>query len=308
MDLQVDSLNWAIITPSYRGDFKRCEILCRSMDAFVSGSWHHYIIVEKGDLALFQPLANARRTILQMEKLLPPSIYHLTRIPFINHRSLWFSWRTGFMIGWQIQQIIKLEMAFRLKEQGLLYCDSDVFFVRPFDVGSLNQHEQFRFYRTNHAYTREQAPNVNYIEASAKQLCLDGDPFPCPIYVDNLVAWHAPTVRLLCEHLARVSKRKWQFALGRNFIISEYSLYGLYVDRVLNEKSQLFGTEHLLCKTAWKNEDLSGSRLEDYCTHLEPHQVAVGFQSFLNISEATLDLELDKAIARAQSQKAVLEC
>jgi Family of unknown function (DUF6492) len=307
METETANTNWAVITPSYRGDLKRCEILCRSMDAFVSGSWHHYIIVEKGDLTLFQPLASSRRTILQMEKLLPRSIYHLTRIPFINHRSLWFSWRTGFMIGWHIQQIIKLEMAFRLKETGLLYCDSDVFFVRHFDAGSLIQNSQFRFYRTDYSFLREQSPNVSYIEASAKQLGLGEEPFPCPIYIDNLVAWHAPTVRALCGHLELVSKRKWQFALGRNYIISEYSLYGMFVDRILNEKSALFGTGLQLCKTAWKNQDFTGSGLEEFCNQLEPQQVAVGFQSFLNISEADLDLELDKAIVRAQSHHAVLE-
>jgi Family of unknown function (DUF6492) len=300
METETANTEWAVITPSYRGDLKRCEILCRSMDAFVSGPWHHYIIVEKGDLALFQPLANSRRTILQMETLLPRSIYHLSRIPFINHRSLWFSWRTGFMIGWQIQQIIKLEMAFRLKESGLLYCDSDVFFVRAFDITMLSQDGKYRFYNTQHGFPRETAPNANYIDASAKQLGLIGDPFPCPSYVDNLVVWHSPTVRAACEYIENISNKKWQFALGKNFILSEYTLYGLFVDRILKERSQFLTTRTLLCKTAWKSEDILSLGLEHFCTDLDNTQVAVGFQSFLNIKEDDLRFELEKAIARAK--------
>jgi Family of unknown function (DUF6492) len=299
MELANTAASWAIITPSYRGDLNRCKLLCKSMDAFVTGPWHHYIIVEKGDLALFKPLNGPNRTIMQMEPLLPRSILHLTRVPFVNHRSLWFSWRTGFMIGWQIQQIIKLEMAFRLKETGLLYCDSDVFFVRPFNVKQLTEDDKFRLYSSVYGFIREHAPNANYIDASAKQLGLEGDPFPCPSYVDNLVAWHAPTVRALCKHIEKISKQKWHFALGKNYIISEYNLYGIFADRILENNAHLKSTMSSLCKTAWHKEDISEHGLEHFCTELYPEQVAVGFQSFLGVSEDDLSNELQKAILRA---------
>jgi hypothetical protein len=299
MELANTAASWAIITPSYRGDLNRCKLLCKSMDAFVTGPWHHYIIVEKGDLALFKPLKGPNRTIMQMEPLLPRSILHLTRVPFVNHRSLWFSWRTGFMIGWQIQQIIKLEMAFRLKETGLLYCDSDVFFVRPFNVKQLTEDDKFRLYSSVYGFIREHAPNANYIDASAKQLGIEGDPFPCPSYVDNLVAWHAPTVRALCKHIEKISKQKWHFALGKNYIISEYNLYGIFADRILENNAHLKSTMSSLCKTAWHKKDISEHGLEHFCTELYSEQVAVGFQSFLGVSEDDLSNELQKAILRA---------
>jgi Family of unknown function (DUF6492) len=302
MELANTAASWAIITPSYRGDLNRCKLLCKSMDAFVTGPWHHYIIVEKGDLALFKPLNGPNRTILQMELLLPRSFFHLTRIPFVNHRSLWFSWRTGFMIGWQIQQIIKLEMAFRLAETGLLYCDSDVFFVRRFDMANLSENGAFQLYSSVHPFPREQAPNPNYIDASAIQLGLIGDPFPCPSYVDNLVAWHAPTVRALCKHIEKVSNQKWHFALGKNYIISEYNLYGIFVDRILESNIHLKPTALSLCKTAWHKNDVAIVGLERFCTELLPHQVAVGVQSFLGVGVEDLSNELQKSIARAQAE------
>ena len=91
--------SWAVITPSYRGDFARCRLLCQSMDSFVSGAWIHYIIVEKVDLALFRSLAGPRRTILEMEALLPSSFHHLARIPN-NQQSQCLVFLAHWFHGW----------------------------------------------------------------------------------------------------------------------------------------------------------------------------------------------------------------
>lgn len=291
-----ESAAWAVITPSYRGDFTRCQLLCESLNAFVSGEWHHYIIVERVDLELFRDLQGPKRSIIEMESLLPPWMHHLTTLSFINNRSIWFSFRTLFMIGWQIQQLIKLEMAFRVPETGLLYCDSDVFFMRPFDMSQLVVNGQYRFFHSDTDEPKETAANPTYMIAASKQLGLGKNPFPCRSYVDNMVTWHAPTVRALCAHIEKLSRRDWKAALGRHFIISEYSLYGLFVDRVLEDKSKLFSTNAAICKTIWHDKDLGPAGLGEYCDNLAPPVVAVGFQSFLGISIADLAIQLKRAI------------
>jgi Family of unknown function (DUF6492) len=294
--LPAASAKWAVITPSYKGDYERCRILCQSMDAFMLGNWHHYIIVETVDLVLFQGLSSNRRTIVEMEAMMPRSFYHLTRIPFVNSRSLWFSFKTGFMIGWHVQQLVKLQMAFEVDSDGLLYCDSDVFFIRPFDVTSLTPYSQFSYYTTYHRLPREVTPNPKYLDAAAKQLGLNNDPFPCASYVENIVIWHAPTVRAMCKHIQKVAGKDWRVALGRNLIISEYSLYGLFVDRILDDKSHLRATAESLCKTAWNLSDLGSGGLDEFCDTLTPPQVAVGFQSFLGVKESDLALQLQRAV------------
>ena len=292
----VDS--WAIITPSYRGDFDRCSLLCRSMDALVTGNWHHYIIVETVDLALFRPLASNRRTILQMETLLPRSFRHLARIPIINNRSLWHSWRTGFMVGWHVQQMVKLEMAFQVEAEGLLYCDSDVFFVRPFNVESLCQAGQFRFYRTEKRYDENTITNPKFSTVSARQLGMSGKPFPCPTYVENLVPWHRSTVKALCDHIAKNSGRDWRVTLGRDIFISEYTLYGLYVEYVMKDRSHLQVSHEPLCKTIWHKGVVRNDTLADFCFDLNDPVVAVGVQSFAGIAVEQLDQQFKKALAR----------
>jgi Family of unknown function (DUF6492) len=287
--------SWAVITPSYKGDFERCKLLCKSLDAFVTGEWHHYIVVETVDLELFAALQGPRRTIVHMESILPKWMYHLKSVKFLSNRSIWFAWRTGFMVGWQIQQIVKFEMAFRVKEDGLLYCDSDVFFVRPFDVNSMNVDGAFRFYGSATAEPRETASNAHYMVAASKQLGLGADPFPCRDYVDNLVTWHAPTARAACARMTEVSGKDWRVSLGRHFVISEYAIYGMYVDRLAQDQSLFAKTSDQLCKTIWKAREIKDVSLDDFCNDLKPGQVALGFQSFAGVSMADLADQLDKA-------------
>jgi Family of unknown function (DUF6492) len=298
LSVDLNNNNWAVITPSYRGDFERCRLLCRSMDAFVTGPWHHYIIVETVDLELFRPLAGPRRTILEMEALLPSSFHHLARIPIINNRSLWFSWGTRFMAGWHVQQLIKMEMSFQLQEQGLLYCDSDVFFVKPFDISNLCKDKRYRYFSTADRYEEKIIPNPKYTTVSARLLGIKENPFPSPTYVDNLVTWHSPTVRDMCKHIARVTGRDWRVSLGREIFLSEYSLYGLYIDHVLKDRSHLKLEHHRLCKTVWHRGAMDDAALETFCSELESSIVALGVQSFAGVAVERLEKQLQKAIQR----------
>ncbi|MEP6828521.1 MAG: DUF6492 family protein, partial [Aestuariivirga sp.] len=248
---------------------------------------------------LFKPLSGPRRTILEMETLLPRSFHHLMRIPIINNRSLWFSWGTRFMLGWHVQQLVKIEMAFHVSEQGLLYCDSDVFFVRPFDVASLNSNGRFRFFSSPDKYKEANISNAKYVIASGKQLGIKENLFPSSAYVENLVTWHRSTVQALCTHIENVSGRSWQLALGRNVIISEYTLYGLFVDHILEDRSHLAYHHQTLCKTVWHREAMDDAALDAFCADVQDPFVALGVQSFAGIAVERLEAQLQKAITRA---------
>jgi Family of unknown function (DUF6492) len=269
------------------------------MDVFLAGRWHHYIIVETVDLKLFQPLAGAHRTILEMEKLLPSSFHHLARIPIINNRSLWFSWGTRFMAGWHVQQLIKMEMAFQLQEEGLLYCDSDVFFVRPLNVSSLSANEQYRYYVTPVPLDEAVIPNPKYISVSARLLGIKENVFPSATYVDNLVTWHGQTVRAMCAHITQLSGRDWRITLGREIFLSEYSLYGLYVDRISTDRAHVKIDHATLCKTFWHRNAIDDTELDKFCSEVSGSLVALGVQSFAGVAVERLEQQLQKAIERA---------
>lgn len=108
-----------------------------------------------------------------------------------------------------------------------------------------------------------------------------------------------PTVQALCAHIENISGRSWQLALGRKVIISEYTLYGLFVDRVLEDRSHLVYQHEALCKTVWHREIMDDSALDAFCTDIRDPFVALDVQSFAGIAVERLKVQLQKAIARA---------
>ena len=304
-------IDWAIITPSYTPDFGRCKLLCQSIDAFVSGDWHHYIIVSSDDLALFATLAGPKRSIVAKETMVPKGLMHLPRfsrlanslVRFVSF-SLWFSWATGFMVGWQVQQIIKIEMARRVKETGILCCDSDVFFVRPFKLKSLVRDGRLRFYRGRElsnekgVFAEKEQSYPRFILSSAKLLGLKGNPFPSPWYVDQLIVWHRPTVEAMCNHIARITGEDWKRAAARWYNLSEYSLYGLFVDRIMANNRHLETTSVKLCKTIWYKATMNEAKFTEFCTDLDATEVAVCVQSFAGFVVTRLEAQFELALMR----------
>lgn len=270
------------------------------MDVFVTGPWHHFIVVERVDFKLFQPFGGPNRTILIIEDILPKWIYHLWQAPFFRRRSLWWSWKTGFMVGWHIQQLVKLQMAFVVKQQGLILCDSDMFFLRPFDVAKLHSKEGYRFYRTPDMMDEKTISNPSYTVAAFRQLGLPANSFPARTYVDSLVTWKASAVRDMCAHLEKISGRDWPAALGRNIIFSEYTLYGLYVERVAKEPGLAPTSDHL-CRTKWVKDQEMPVNVDSFIAELPPSVVAVAFQSFLNVDQDLLRKIFDRAVGSRAS-------
>lgn len=310
---RIDNLptDWAIITPSYAPDFERCSLLCRSIDTFVTGSWHHYIIVSTSDLEQFSVLASPRRSIVLKETILPSGLHYMPRLTrlanflvrFIKF-SLWFSWSTGFMVGWQVQQIIKIEMARSVEEIGVLCCDSDVFFVRPCNLNSLIRNSRFRFYKSEMQFERDQLPFRRFITSSAQLLGLKGNPFPSSWYVDNVTVLHRPTIEKMCAHITALAGRDWKLALARWYNLSEYTLYGLFVDHVLKDRSLFDMTHDSLTKTIWYKTDMDDAALTQFCSKLSDTEVTVGVQSFAGVDLARIELQFALAMQRHQKATA----
>jgi hypothetical protein len=261
----------------------------------VAGSWHHYIVVERMDLKLFQPLGGPNRTILVIEDILPKWIHHLWQMPYFRRRSLWWSWKTGFMVGWHIQQLVKMQMAFVIKQDAMVLCDSDMFFIRPFDLGELHGEKGFRLYQTADEMPESNISNPKFTISAFRQLGLPSNGFPARTYVDNLVVWQASTVRAMCEHIASVSGRDWRAVLGRDVIFSEYTLYGLYVDRVAG-LSGFDPTSVHLCRTKWEKEEAQPFEIDAFVADMPEETVAVAFQSFLNLDHHRLRHVFDRAV------------
>ncbi len=291
------AVTWAFVTPSYSGDLERCRLLCRSMDAFLTGPWHHYVVVDQPDYELFKSFAGPRRSILLTHDIVPKGLRHLFNVPFAKGRSLWWSRRTGLMVGWHLQQFVKIGMAAQVSDIGLAYCDSDVFFLKPFDVSGLSRNDAIRMYRYFQPMPLQEGPNPRFTTNALSILDLPLEQKLYYDYVDNFITWHRPTVLEMCKHIEAKSGRSWHSALGRKLKISEYALYGNFVDGVLKEVAPVYFDPHSLCRTKWYAANTSGPEVRAFCADLRPPQVAVGIQSFAGVEVGLLKSILDDALA-----------
>jgi hypothetical protein len=296
---QMKEQNWAFVTPSYSGDYQRCLLLCRSMDALLSGNWTHYIVVDRPHLVMFRHLQGPRRHVLVTDDVLPGKMRLLFHMPFAGGRSVWWSKTAGLSIGWHLQQMVKIGIATQLSEDGLAYCDSDTFFLRPFDVGKLTHGEKFRLFRSPHASKPAEAANPSYTQAALQMLDLPGDG-EYHGYVDNMVTWRRLSVLGLQHHLAEKNQGLWQRAFRNRLRVSEYNIYGLYVDHIEKSGETHFHSPQTLCKTHWAREAMNADQVQRFCDNLAPGMVMVGIQSFAGIEVALLNQQFEKALNKGQ--------
>ncbi len=267
------------------------------MDAFVTGNWHHYVVVDRPHYTLFKHLQGPRRSVLLTDDVMPAKMRLLFHLPFVGGRSLWWSRETGLSLGWHIQQMVKIGIAAVVREEGLAYCDSDVFFLKPFDTTNLVSDGRFHFYRAYERRSLEHIANPQFINASVDLLGL-AKHAQYFTYIENLITWRRQTVLEMCSHLASRHGGKWHLAFRNRLQISEYTLYGLFVDEVQADHNFHNPTYNRLCRTQWsKMVNNSDEDIAAFCAGLDANQVAVGFQSFLGVSVNLLEAQFEKALA-----------
>lgn len=279
---------YALATPSYRGDIERCRLLCASIDRFVTGHAVHYLLVEDRDAALFRELEGPGRRILTESQLLPGWLKPYPDPLSLGKRRLWTGLRAlarGIppLRGWHAQQLRKFAVATVCAEDVILFADSDMLFLRSFDLTSLSDDGAVRLYRKPDAITADMARHVPWCTHASTLLGLDAPAFPSPDYINNLVSWRRDHVLALLDHVESVSGRDWVSAIARDRQFSEYMIYGYFVERVLGlEAAGHWPDERELCKVYWFSEDVAGmEELTSFEEVLEPWQVAVGIQSFI---------------------------
>ena len=166
----------------------------------------------------------------------------------------------------------------------------------------LSNGEAFRFFRRAELHDKKTIANPRFLISAAKLLGLKGSPFPAHDYVDQLVTWHGPTVLAMVEHIRKASNRDWRATLGRRFFLSEYTVYGLFVDRVLADRTQLAPTSLSLAKMIWNKVDWDDKKLTTFFSDLSDSEVAIGAQSFIGIAIERLTRQFELASQKYRNQ------
>ncbi|TGQ55063.1 hypothetical protein EN836_08165 [Mesorhizobium sp. M1C.F.Ca.ET.193.01.1.1] len=278
----------AVVTASYAPDFERCRLLCETMDRHVTGVARHYILVEHRDVALFRQLEGSRRTVVDERDLLPRWLRVFDDPLSLFHRRVWLSFRTQPLRGWHVQQLRRIAVAAHAGEDVLVFCDSDVAFLKPFDAGAFWRDGKARLFRRDGVLANDGHDEHRIWSRNAgSALGIDPAKRSADDYISTLIAWRRETVNAMCERIEKAHGRDWVSVVGSARKFSECMIYGRYVDDVLAGAGHFHDSVEF-CRVHWNGEALSDEEFCRFVDAMAPEQVAIGMQSFIGTDVARI--------------------
>ena len=225
-------------SPSYIGDLERMVWLRRSIEAFQETQTRHVIAVPKQDLSAFQNALGRSGEIelICQEDLVDPGFYPDVLYRLTKKLAPGQAWRLDARSGksgWIIQQIAKLSSNRLIEDGPIIFLDSDIFFFRRFSFeDDLGLHDGKRIMvRINPE--DESAKHRHHIANSRRFFELPKGQTDTT-YMASPAIWHPDWLSQMQQHIERLKGKPWQKALLEvDFNISEYTLYGVFIDEVL---------------------------------------------------------------------------
>ncbi|MDF1610127.1 DUF6492 family protein [Hoeflea sp. YIM 152468] len=273
----------AVITASWSNDLERCTLMCESLDRFLAGDWHHYLLVEPRDVTAFKPLEGPRRSVVSEADLFPRWLRSFPDPSNLGRRRVWLSPFSLPLRGWHAQQIRRMALVRHIDADMLLSVDSDVVMVRRYDPAAMWANGTMRMFRIDGGISGAMTEHRQWLAHAGDLLGLPATITPAHDYINTFIGWRADTTRALLDHIEKVTGRSWVRALISSRAISECTIYGRFADEVLGGQGHA-PTAMSLCHMLWFRETypetLEG--LESFMNELRPDQVAVGVQSFVN--------------------------
>ncbi|MFT4824733.1 MAG: hypothetical protein ACI9GB_003734 [Halioglobus sp.] len=279
MSLMIESDQLAFVTCSYQPDFERCARLCASMNIFISPDVAQFLIVPDRDRALFAQLESVGRTVISSEEVLPA---RFIQVPLLN--KWWFDNAMWPVRGWVMQQITKLCADVVTNCENIVFVDSDVEFIRPL------QHERFitegalRLHRK--PMHKSDGVHLKWHHGAGELLDLKPQYFGSD-YVAPLVTWRRSNLVQMKRYIEDCKQRPWYEAVGRRMTVSEYTLYGVFVEHILGiEQSGHFKQAEDLCHSLWFEDEIEAFFAEFDDTNFPQ---AVHLQSNIGMKQADVN-------------------
>ena len=223
--MSIDKLDrsFAIVTPSYPPDLKRCELLVESLDR-TAPHVPHYLIVDRCDRPAFSHLKGGSRYLIESEAILGNWIL---RVP--GRGGFWVSLKTPPVRGWIMQQIKKIGAIKIIPERTLVFCDSDVAFFRRFARDDLLVNGKVGLLD----FELDSEDIRQWTSVARRLLGLSSMSSGYRNHVGYMVCWNRETVKAMQDRIEASTGVNWQVALARTFRFSEYMIYGIFVREVL---------------------------------------------------------------------------
>jgi Family of unknown function (DUF6492) len=277
----VKSHSYALVTPSFSLDAERCRVLVESVGRWVAPGVRHYLVVDRRDVPLFNSMRSSRTEVLVVEDIAPR---WLIRVPAI--RRFWLSLRSLPVRNWIMQQIVKLSIPTIVREDVLLYTDSDVFFVAPYDPHAFERDGKVPLF----VETGQRGLirfNDEWHRVAAELLGLEPQSSYDTNYIGNVIPWRRAAAVALLQRISEVAGRAWQLAVTRRSAFAEYIVYGMFSQYVLGPDAGLWEDAVLRTLCYWPRAPLDVAGLEKLKGGLLPqhHSVMISAKSRTSVTD-----------------------
>lgn len=219
----------AIITQSYKADYRECKLLCESMDRFAP-DLDHFIFVNDEDVKLFQSMNYDRHRVFPKSAIMP---WYMIRIPWrILGHHFHVSLLTIPVREWIVQQICKLGVFEVIGQEydAVFNIDSESVFMRPLDISHWIKDGRYLMYQVDNSLIDE--PNHReYIDAAKKLLSYndpDKDMYKYTYMSTPTCFVRDNTMQLLQAIKTNSALKNWKLALCNTYRFSENYTYDLY--------------------------------------------------------------------------------
>lgn len=273
----------AVVTASHAPDFERCRLLCDTLDAYVSNAARHLILVESRDVKLFRALEGPRREVVDERDILPSWLHAVSDPLSARHRRVWLSLRTLPLRGWHVQQLRRIAVAAWAREDHLVFCDSDVAFLKPFDCGSFAENGRTRLFCIENGLGADERPvQAAWWSNAGKALGIARSPRHHDSYITTLIAWRREAALMMCRRIEAVTGRHWAAAIAADRKFSECLLYGRFVTEVLGGEGHVPDPDGF-CRVQWDGDPMGDAEFRAFLAGMDAGQAAVCLQSFIGM-------------------------
>ncbi|GAA2212669.1 DUF6492 family protein [Nonomuraea monospora] len=259
----------AVVTPTYAPDAELFADLHRSVLAHTSDDTVHHVVVPDSDHRLFARYAGPRCRIWTYAEILPRRIFRMPLAGvWIDPRRPWPPLR-----GWVAQQAVKVAVTALLDAKVVLVADSDVVLVREAVPDLFIQDGQVCMFRMDDGVHELMTDHVTWHRVARELLGLPvSAPLPLPDYVSSLACWDPAVVREMQRRITEATGRDWLSAFTSYLQVSEFIVYGVFVDEVLGAAPPV---NPAICHSRWDRTPLDPAGAIAFADLLPPDAVGM---------------------------------
>ncbi len=173
-----------------------------------------------------------------------------------------------------LQQLLKFAIVPRLGADAVVIADSDVVLVRPLSSESLLFEGRAPLYRRAGVVDATLPRHVIWHATARRLLGLPSASPPLPDYISSFAVWETEVVIALQRRVERTTRCSWLDALGAQLHLSEFILYGVFVEEVLGLDRRTIVTSSR-CHSYWETTPLDRDAAREFARGIASDDLAV---------------------------------